>query len=707
MEPAPSPIRLDERRAPAWSSRSLDIMLDVVDSMTSADGVERALGRLARLALRATGADRCAIFVRDPDGSRRLLPAAGSSCVGDPKELADRFRSMDPIDIDADPRFLALWEPDRAVTIDDAAASTLVPDDWQRWGSRSLAFAPLRAGGETFGALVVDYAERAHRFTAGERNMLEAIANAAGVALRSARLVEQLQHAVSVERRLAECSAALLSGLPLNEMLDVVADRFASLLPATSCSIYLLDAEQRTMHPAAFRGSEPTPEVVIDDLPEDEVARIRALWRRDPRRPLLFPNVRAHPGWDDLIPAEISSGMLIPLHVAGDLLGVVAVGRGGHPFSPDEVRVASSFADQAALAIAQARLTGTLHVRLKLIEALFALSDTVLRTSDLRAALTTLNSGVCAEAGVRCTRVSFGSHLIAEMLGVPTATTQERSLIRAWRDDAEPVDDGGSVAFPILLGSRAAGVLWIQCNRRDAGVELGRAIATGLGEVASKARLRRTGERRAHALAIAAERERIARDLHDTVGQTLFGIGLKLQDAIFDTHDPSLIERLSTLRGLAAEGVADVRSAVYSLSFLHVRERGLIPSLRALTTRFTDTTGIPARLRTEGRIPSLSDDVDSVLYRTAHEALVNVERHARATGVVVTLAHRDATIELSVRDDGVGIGQRTGADWRSAAHFGMRTMARCVEDAGGRFTVVEAQPRGLVIRATVPSGRRS
>jgi signal transduction histidine kinase len=141
---------------------------------------------------------------------------------------------------------------------------------------------------------------------------------------------------------------------------------------------------------------------------------------------------------------------------------------------------------------------------------------------------------------------------------------------------------------------------------------------------------------------------------------------------------------------------------VYALSFLHVKASGLVPSLRALARQFTATWDVPAELRVEGRIPALPDEVESALYRVAHEALVNVERHARATGVLLALRGLPDAVELCIRDDGVGLDQRQAADWRSAAHFGMRSMARAVEQAGGRFDAGPGRPRGLTIRARVP-----
>ncbi len=684
----------------------VDVLLEVAESMTSADGSRRALNRLAALALRATGADRCAILVRDHSGRRQLVPAAGASRVGDPRELSTLFRDMEPIDVDGEPSRESLWGSAHAILLDDAQSSPLIPGIWRRvWGIRSLAFTTLRAAGEAYGVLAVSYDEEPHHFTPAEGRLLEAIGIAAGVALRSARLVERLQQSVAVERRLAECAAAMRSGRSLGEVLDLVADRFVSLLPGASCSINVLSEDGNGFSRVAASISQPGPmKTRLDELPREDVQRIREIWGTDPRFPIVIPDLRARPGWEGIVPPDIRTAMLLPLSEDSGVHGFIAVGRDGEPFTTEDVAIAVAFADRVGFAVTQARLTETLQVRLKLLEALYRLSDAVVRTSDLKAALAALNRDVCAEVGVECVRLTFGEAALARDFRLPAPTDQESDLIKAWRSGSQPTAPAGAdeLPLPIPINGRPAGVLWVAADEFDAGrLELARAVAAGLGEVALKSKLRRTAENRAHQLAVAAERERMARDLHDLVGQTFYGMGLKLQDLLHEVDDGALVERLESLRELAALGVADVRSAIHALSALHVRALGFLPSLRALTRQFTLATGATAELRVVGKLPALPEEVEGALYRMVHEALVNVDRHARATGVVVSCRGDPGGVELVVRDDGVGLDQRQVRDWRSSARFGLRAMAKSVEEVGGRFEVAAAHPRGLIIRAVV------
>lgn len=692
--------------------RSVEILLQVAESMTAADGVKPALNRLADLATQALNADRTAILVEEPLGSLRLIPAAASASDGMHAEMWRTFRDMSPIELPGNPHLLALWKTSGTVQLDDVARSPVVPDGWKRvWGSKSLAITCLRAGGEVYGILAIEFVKEHHAFTVHERRLLDAIAGAAGVALRSARLVEELQRAVVVERRLTECTRALRSESSLGEVLDMVAERFVSLLHDSSCSIYLLDADEETFRLHAYRGLAPAEEIRIEDLPQADLERVRHVWQGGSLFPIAIPDLRDHAAWLPLIPPGIDTGILLPLAEGERIIGFVAVGRRGNPFTDEELHVSSAFADHAAIAVSQTRQTNTRNLRLKVIEALFRLSDAVVRLTDLKAVLSAINKEVGSSLGVECVRLSFSDLALSAVLKLPPASEEDSEIVRRWTRERhdQPAVSGDMVGVSVRVDHRRAGILWVRvADPADPmAAELIRAIASGLGEVAYKAKLRKTMDRRSHELAIAEERERIARDLHDTVGQTLYGMGLKLQDVITELAEEGredLVALVEPLRELAAGGVADVRSAVYALSFLHVRARGLIPSLRALARQFRKATGVPVELRIEGKLPTPSDEAESALYRTAHEALVNVDRHARATGVVLTLSASNREIELDIRDDGVGLDQRQVADWQSAAHFGMRMMAKSITEAGGTFRVTAAEPRGLIVRAAVPFG---
>jgi signal transduction histidine kinase len=133
---------------------------------------------------------------------------------------------------------------------------------------------------------------------------------------------------------------------------------------------------------------------------------------------------------------------------------------------------------------------------------------------------------------------------------------------------------------------------------------------------------------------------------------------------------------------------------------------GFLPSIKALVGRFMVTTGIGVDLRAP-HVPALAGDVEAALFWVVREALANLERDARATGVVITLADLDGDVELVIRDDGVGLSARQGPGARSSPHFALRAMKRCLEEIGGTLQMTRASPRGLLIRAMAPAAGRA
>ena len=669
--------------------------------------MSRALHRLASIALDSMSADRCAILVRDPRG-RRLLPGAAASRVGRLDEMWERFRAMEPVEIAEDPARRVLWDAGKPVIIDDAQSSPIVPPAWRdAWGSKSLACAKLTVDGETLGLVAVEYVDEPHAFTEDESALLEAIADAAAVALRGARLVSELQRAVEVQRRLVECTAAIRAGLPLSEVLGLVADGFASLLKSSSAAIFLLAEGGETITRVAARGDTPVaPEISLDDLPPSDVAAVRSVWEAGSRKPVRIADMSEHPQWEGIVPAEVRAGMLVPLADGDALIGVVAVGRRQPPFSTEEAKVATAFADHAAVAVTQARLAEALSARLRLSEALLRLSGFIPRTSGFRSILSTLNTTVCADMGVRCERVAFLDEDMVRLLGVRGPNDEDLALIREWRHmkTREPIVVGAKAAVPIWIQGRAAGVLRVGIDRilEVPTREFLQSLADGVGEIAFKAKLRIVAQRRAQELAIAEDRETLGRELHNTVGQAIHELAMKAEEAFWEASDPDLRARIAGVRALAGSAASQLRETTLSMSVLQMRAGGLVGSLRALAAESEEHLGAPVVVRVPLTLPSMSARVERALLRFAHETLLSIGGGSRATGVVLTLSARDGNAILAIRDDGVGLDQRQITDWRSSVRFGLGSAEHVLRAAGGRLQVAPAVPRGLVIRAIVP-----
>jgi two-component system sensor histidine kinase UhpB len=206
-------------------------------------------------------------------------------------------------------------------------------------------------------------------------------------------------------------------------------------------------------------------------------------------------------------------------------------------------------------------------------------------------------------------------------------------------------------------------------------------------------------ERRESALrALAAqEREgrRIARELHDEIGQTLTGLVLR-SETIARRGPPALQGDLEELREEARRGAEDVRSIAQRLRPEALDELGLPAALTALTATLGRQPGLHIERAIEPGL-ALSAEEELVIYRVAQEALTNVVRHARASRVTLTLGRDRDAVVLAVTDDGIGLPRSARGDWTGVR--GMRERALLI---GAELAVRAVPPRGTEVRLRIP-----
>jgi two-component system sensor histidine kinase UhpB len=201
---------------------------------------------------------------------------------------------------------------------------------------------------------------------------------------------------------------------------------------------------------------------------------------------------------------------------------------------------------------------------------------------------------------------------------------------------------------------------------------------------------RRDSARRALA-AQERERRRIARELHDEVGQALTAVVLQL-DHVGRGAEARMRDEVLQAREAVRSSLEDVRVIARRLRPEALDDLGLPSALAALTNDVTRRTRLPVERRIASEIPSLAPDEELVIYRVAQEALTNVVRYAAAGQAKLALGVRDGRVELEVRDDGAGF------DSRSAAHgtglLGMRERAVLI---GADLEVTSAPGRGATV----------
>lgn len=224
-------------------------------------------------------------------------------------------------------------------------------------------------------------------------------------------------------------------------------------------------------------------------------------------------------------------------------------------------------------------------------------------------------------------------------------------------------------------------------------------LASQAGIATENARLYEETQRQQRELqrmSVLEDRERIAKELHDGVIQSLFAVGMGLQGTAAMTPDKEIDRRLEGAVEEIDRAIRDLRNYIFGLRPGILADRQLDQALRELAREFADRSGVLTVVdvddTTAAELAGLSGD----LIQVAREALSNVGRHADATSVRITLRRIDTGAELEVDDDG------TGFDVGGAAGMGLANLRDRVQGIGGELAVESTLGAGTTVRVRLP-----
>jgi signal transduction histidine kinase len=191
---------------------------------------------------------------------------------------------------------------------------------------------------------------------------------------------------------------------------------------------------------------------------------------------------------------------------------------------------------------------------------------------------------------------------------------------------------------------------------------------------------------RSRELAVLEERNRLARELHDSISQMLFSMVLNAEAAaaLFEANPDAARVQIDRLQETSHTALKEMRTLIFELRPANLEEEGLVPVLKKHVALFKERNGIDVQLHAEGqrRWPFA---MEKALYRVAQEALTNVAKHAQATRAVVTLSAQDGWVRLTVDDDGQGLPPDKLR--RGHSTLGLTSMRERAEQLGGRFNI--------------------
>jgi len=204
-------------------------------------------------------------------------------------------------------------------------------------------------------------------------------------------------------------------------------------------------------------------------------------------------------------------------------------------------------------------------------------------------------------------------------------------------------------------------------------------------------------------LAILEERDRLAREMHDSLGQVLGFVNLKAkvaEDLIARGRPGDASVELSQMRAAVQEAYEDVRQAILSLRTTP-QARGLVAGLQDYVERMREQTGLAIRLETSEEL-RLPPAVEAQVIRIVQEALTNVRKHARARSVEIRFAREGAAAVVSIVDDGRGF-DVAAVEGAKGMRFGLLTMKERAQSIGGRLEVTSAPGQGTRVMLWIPS----
>jgi signal transduction histidine kinase len=209
-----------------------------------------------------------------------------------------------------------------------------------------------------------------------------------------------------------------------------------------------------------------------------------------------------------------------------------------------------------------------------------------------------------------------------------------------------------------------------------------------------------------HTAGVMAERERMAREIHDTLAQGMTSIVMLAQTAAVELQrggTDGAAARLAAIEDTARENLAEARALVAAFTPVALSEATLTEVLRRQAERFAAETGVDVQVSLDlpdEEVAALPQGQQVVLLRAAQEALANVRKHAGATQVLITLGISDGGVWIEIRDDGSGFSPSV-----SSGGFGLAAMRGRVEESGGSVQVESAPGQGTRVQVLIPSAQ--
>jgi signal transduction histidine kinase len=593
---------------------------------------------------------------------------------------------------------------------------------------------PLRYRNQLIGAFSIVLPE-VRPFSETEEAIAKELAGSLAVALQNRRLLDAEREAREREITLREVAAALTLDLGLNEILNRVLAQLERVITSDSSSIMLSDGHGLEI--VCQRGVEN----VYDDLAKLLKARPRSVWSvLETAQPRIISDTRASPDWILARGREyIRSWMGVPLLVKGECIGIMTIDRRDpNAFSAHDMELATTFANQAAVAIENARLFSRqqahaeelergVRERTRDLEALYGITATAVGSPDMVeflqramaltggalgcvAAATFLGEGEVSNLQLAALLES-GDPDLSKLLATldPTASIVRRSfaaglpeILSSRELPPEWGEQAGLAlgALPLRSRGQSLGVLILVCfedaRLTTVASDLLTTIADQIGAVVENIRLHQITRQSA----IIEERERLARDIHDQVTQSIYSASLfaeAARGAAEAGHMDKLQQHHHSILRMTNQALRELRLLLFEFRTEALARKGLIDALRERLNTVEHRAGISGEVYAPS-IGNLPMAIEETYYRIALEALNNSLRHARGDRVDIILLEESGHLIMTIVDNGIGFDQETAV---ASGGMGLEGMQKRIGKVGGELTL-SSSPGGTWVTARAP-----
>jgi two-component system NarL family sensor kinase len=530
---------------------------------------------------------------------------------------------------------------------------------------------------------------------------------------------------------LQRVGAAVTSSLELESTLEMIVQEAAELMDGATARLRLADEGGQHLRLIASAGD------IGDDLPGSVVpveTTLAGLCYRS-GRPVISNDVAGDPRSDPELQqlTRTRSLLSVPLISRGSPIGVLSITNlTDRPFVDADAEMLSLFADSAAVAIENGRLYQQAQGQITEMEILNRVSAVVSASLNLSQVYRAIHSEIArimvadafliflrsAEGGIDLVYIVDMGQVFSPRHGVRLPGVYKESMergvpyvVEASRDPDfstwERYGDMGRrvqslLVAPLMRGSEAIGLITAQSyapssyRQRDA--DLLATVANVAAVAIENAKL----YEQAHGLAVAEERNRLAREIHDTIAQGLVGIILQLEAlAGMIGEEPRMRRRVDRAIDLARVNLDEARRSVRDLRAAPLEQMSLAEALRQLAAEHQDECDSEIEVNIPDAMPLLDKQVETAIFRFVQESLTNCRKHALGVPIWIDV-QIDDHVSVSVRDAGPGFDVEL---WRAQAplhHFGLHGMRERAERLGGALKIESAIGHGTCLKMSVP-----